>query len=93
MRKAMHRATYIKPETICIGDTIKVVYSPDELNDTTRSVIGTVAARNQKPPFTTEYLSIKGYPLLVTVQGGKNPKIVLLHREELKDALTLDGIK
>lgn len=77
MRK-IQTERYIKPETICIGDTIKV--TTKEM-DTEVSRVGRVARRlhyNQ----ITEYITAEGVSLLVQNRGMVDCKVTLLKRED-----------
>jgi len=75
---------YIKAETICLGDTIKVTFPPDDDMDMERTYVGTVASRDRIPPFRTVYHTAKNAVLLHHVIG-ETPKyrITLLDRAEL----------
>lgn len=85
-RRSTPQPRYIKAETVCIGDTIKVTYPATEQNDIARSYIGTVASRNRLPPFVTEYNTAKDQVLFSHVIGEKPTyRITLLDRTELTD--------
>lgn len=68
---------YIKPETICIGDVIRVT---EKKRDTTVSVVGTVAKRERGRNYT-EYVTAEGVTLLETyTHDDRKYTVTLLDR-------------
>lgn len=73
-----NKARYIKPETICIGDLIKVTR---KFKDAEISEVGRVAYRDHEGRYT-DYLTSEGYLLVQLIAGVTYPrKITLLDRE------------
>lgn len=78
---------YIKPETICIGDLIRVTRKH---KDVEISVVGKVASR-QHFPRSTEYQTANGYVLLEQFYSTpEKVTVTLLHREYFQTELPID---
>ena len=81
---------YIKPETICIGDKIKIRFSTGDMEQTRT---GTVAKREHFGRNTSEVRTAEGYVLLEWFTDGTtsppNAVVTLIHRPA-PDRLTLD---
>lgn len=77
MRKVAKAARHIKPETIVIGDTIRVTRKH---KDVTVSTVGTVADR-QHYTHSTEYLTADGVTILEYFRvTDKTVTVTLLNR-------------
>jgi hypothetical protein len=87
MRKAPKIRT-IKPETVCIGDLIKVSLPH---KDTVKSVVGRVARREYESGGSVSYTAEN--EVLFIYHPAHKPlfKITLMHRQ-LADNLTLEGL-
>lgn len=71
-------ARYIKPETICVGDVIRVT---EKRQDVEVSTVGTVARRNYGTNFT-EYVTEQGVTLLeVYTFDDRKIRVTLLDRQ------------
>jgi hypothetical protein len=83
-------ARYIKAETICIGDTVRV--SHDEL-DSTVSIVGVVGKRERRGR-ETEYFTTGGRLLLTTIYGAtaRTRTITLLDRVVTNTQTELEGM-
>lgn len=88
-RRTTTQPRYIKAETICIGDTIKVTYPAKGIRDIEKTLTGTVATRDRQPPYTTVYYTGNNQVLLQHVIGyTPNYRITLLNRQDLETTLT-----
>lgn len=78
---------YIKPETVMIGDTLRVTRKE---GDVTYSKTGTVASRAYEGAFRA-YYSAEGHELLRWRPDQTTPTVTLIHRVEQSTAVPLDG--
>lgn len=87
---ALPQPRNIKPETICIGDTIRVTHTH---KDVTKSVVGTVGNRNVYG-HSTEYATAEGVVLYTHYRyiPDKGYSIVLLERVALSTLTPLTGL-
>lgn len=82
----IQKPRYIKPETICIGDLIRVTRKH---KDVEISVVGKVASR-QHFPHSTEYQTVEGYVLLEQFYTTPEKVVVtLLQREYTQTELPI----
>lgn len=89
-RRSTFEPRYIRPEVICIGDTIKVTYPATDTVDVERSTVGTVHSRDRVPPFQTMYYTANNVLLLHHVLNVKpDYRITLLDRVELDTVAAL----
>lgn len=80
---------HIKPETICIGDTIRVTHTH---KDVTKTVVGTVAERHVYN-HSTDYVTAAGVTLLNHFRYTPNSHTVtLLDRPTMHVQPTLEGM-
>jgi len=87
--RAAPAVRYIKAETICIGDTIKVQSTDRDLLTCKFGIV----ARREHYPNSTDYETSAGITLLTVFADGYKAydHIVLLHRKAT-DQPTLEGI-
>lgn len=88
MRKSIDQPRYIKAETICIGDTLKITYPANGIRDIEKTYVGTVNSRDRIPPLTTLYYTANNQLLLQHIIGvTPDYRITLLNRLNLENTL------
>lgn len=89
MTRPGNNGRHIKPETICIGDTIRVTWKH---KDVTKSNVGVVAKREVWTHSTT-YLTAEGAELLTHFRYTPNNETITLLNRPSEQTPQLEGME